>query len=238
LFSSTKHLILIGDHLHLRPKVETYALRTESGSGYDLDKSLFERMLQASYPHTALQQQHRMPPEVSAIVRGLAYPALRDAPLTSTRPPVAGLRNRLVFVPHTHAETTAASAGSAAGGAAARVNVHEARMVAATVRYLLQQGVYKADQIVVLTPNLAQLRLLRDELNAAGTGVLVSAADHTALQSAAAGSGSASTSTKIVTTVNNKMKLSSAGSSGGSIVKRIGTRGVRVATVDNFQGGM
>ncbi len=41
LSSNTKHLVLIGDHQQLRPKVNNYALTIEKGDGYDLNKSLF-----------------------------------------------------------------------------------------------------------------------------------------------------------------------------------------------------
>ena len=41
----TKHLILIGDHQQLRPKINSYSLSTEKGDGYDLNASLFERLI-------------------------------------------------------------------------------------------------------------------------------------------------------------------------------------------------
>ena len=40
-----KHLIMIGDHKQLRPKIENYELSVLSGNGYDLNRSLFERMI-------------------------------------------------------------------------------------------------------------------------------------------------------------------------------------------------
>lgn len=44
--------------------MEQYSLRVESGRGFDLNVSLFERFVKAGYPHTTLELQHRMPPEV------------------------------------------------------------------------------------------------------------------------------------------------------------------------------
>lgn len=41
----TKHLILIGDHQQLRPKINNYSLSTEKGDGYNLNASLFERLI-------------------------------------------------------------------------------------------------------------------------------------------------------------------------------------------------
>src|SRR5947207_13306329 len=68
----TKQLILIGDHKQLRPKVH-YDLSVEKGDGYDLNRSLFERLILRNYPHQVLFQQHRMRPELSALVRQLTY---------------------------------------------------------------------------------------------------------------------------------------------------------------------
>lgn len=48
LCSTTQHLILIGDHLQLRPKTEVYQLSVDSHQGFDLDRSLFERMVGSS----------------------------------------------------------------------------------------------------------------------------------------------------------------------------------------------
>lgn len=44
--------------------MEQYSLRVESGRGFDLNISLFERLVKGGYPHTTLELQHRMPPEV------------------------------------------------------------------------------------------------------------------------------------------------------------------------------
>lgn len=46
----TKQLVLIGDHKPLRPKVH-HDLRVEKGDGYDLNRSLFERLILKGYPH-------------------------------------------------------------------------------------------------------------------------------------------------------------------------------------------
>lgn len=53
-----------GDHKQLRPKVEQYSLRVENGRRYDMNVSLFERLVKRGYPHTTVELQHRMPPEV------------------------------------------------------------------------------------------------------------------------------------------------------------------------------
>ncbi|KAL6920984.1 hypothetical protein FSST1_005010 [Fusarium sambucinum] len=54
--ASVKQLILIGDHKQLRPKIGNYALTKEKGEGYDLNVSLFERLITQGRHFTALQE--------------------------------------------------------------------------------------------------------------------------------------------------------------------------------------
>ncbi|KAK5727064.1 hypothetical protein LTR15_002956 [Elasticomyces elasticus] len=162
--SCTKQLILIGDHQQLRPKVNNHQLTVERGMGYDLNRSLFERLIKAGFPHTTLTQQHRMCPEISSLVRDLAYPKLVDAQSTTQRPPLRGIRDRVIFIDHRHSELMSDIADNRDEGVSlSKQNVFEASMVLKIVRYLAQQGYGTKDQ-VVLTPYLGQLRLLRDEL--------------------------------------------------------------------------
>lgn len=66
LAPTVEHLVLIGDHFQLPPKVEVYELQKESGRGYDLNKSMFERLVEANtVQHVTLQQQRRMRPVIS-----------------------------------------------------------------------------------------------------------------------------------------------------------------------------
>ena len=49
-----KHLIMIGDHKQLRPKIENHELSVVSGNGHDLNRSLFERMVLGGCENKAL----------------------------------------------------------------------------------------------------------------------------------------------------------------------------------------
>ncbi|KAK4548613.1 hypothetical protein LTR36_009523 [Oleoguttula mirabilis] len=172
LTPSTKHLVLIGDHKQLRPKVNNHSLTVEKGDGFDLNRSLFERLVRAGFPHTTLQQQHRMCPEISSLVRKLTYPDLVDAPSTLNREPLRGVRNRVIFVDHKHPELPSDLADRRDEGiSVSKQNKFEVDMVLKTVRYLAQQGYGTKDQ-VVLTPYLGQLHLLREELTAENDPVL------------------------------------------------------------------
>lgn len=84
----------------LRPKVNNYKLTVEKGDGYELNRSLFERLVLKGYPHDTLLQQHRMRPEISDLVRQLTYPELVDAPRTKGRPNIYGLQQNVIFIHH------------------------------------------------------------------------------------------------------------------------------------------
>ncbi|KAI6157079.1 P-loop containing nucleoside triphosphate hydrolase protein [Pisolithus tinctorius] len=165
LSRSTSQMILIGDHKQLRPKVNNYTLTIEKGEGYDLNRSLFERLVLKGFPHVTLSAQHRMRPEISTLIRALTYPDLKDAPKTQNRENIRGVQSNVIFVNHSHPEdedkriTDRADGGSTSS----KQNTYEVKMVLRIVRYLAQQG-YGSDNIVILTPYLGQLSNLRDAL--------------------------------------------------------------------------
>jgi hypothetical protein len=169
----TKQLILIGDHKQLRPKITNYHLTVEKGEGYDLNRSLFERLVLEGFPHQVLVEQHRMRPEFSAILRKLTYPELRDAPKTKGRPDLRGCTDNLIFLDHRHPEVEIAEVREWRDGytPSSKKNLFEGEMTLKCVRYLGQQG-YRTDNIVVLTPYLGQLRLLMDLLSQSTDPVL------------------------------------------------------------------
>ncbi|KAL6234576.1 hypothetical protein BDW75DRAFT_251397 [Aspergillus navahoensis] len=164
--SHTKQLIMIGDHQQLRPKINNYALSVEKGSGYDLNRSLFERLVESGYPHSTLAKQHRMAPEISALVRKLTYPDLLDGDKTKDRAAPRGLQNRVIFINHSLPEGLLHGVADRDGDSSkgSKQNSFEVKLVLKIVRYLGQQG-YGTDKLVVLTPYLGQLHLLREELS-------------------------------------------------------------------------
>ena len=162
LGDSTKHIILIGDHKQLRPKVETHGLTVAAQNGYDLNRSLFERLILGGLSHRTLELQHRMRPEISAIARRMTYPELRDAATVAGRPNLLGFATNVVFIDHRVLEQgeTEELLGHRS---LSKINQHEAKMTIQIVRYSLLNG-YNPEQVVVLTPYLGQLRLLQQGL--------------------------------------------------------------------------
>ncbi|KAL2886130.1 NFX1-type zinc finger-containing protein 1 [Ceratocystis lukuohia] len=162
LSSSVKQLVLIGDHKQLRPKVNNYSLTVEKNDGFDLNMSLFERLILHGHPHFTLTKQHRMHPDISKFPRLLTYPDLQDGPSTSNRHQIPSLQSRVIFINHQHPETqpTPNSNTEHAQGFFSKENLFEAQMVVGIVRYLTQQGFASRD-MVVLTPYLGQLRVIQ-----------------------------------------------------------------------------
>ncbi len=163
LVPTVKQLMLIGDHKQLRPKINNYALSVEKGEGFDLNCSLFERLIKQGASHATLHKQHRMAPEISVFARELTYPNLLDGPKTYGRPEILGLQDRVVFLNHGVQEDSDKRVRDRRDPSSkeSKRNPFEAEMVLRCVKYLGQQG-YASDRIVVLTPYLGQLRVLRE----------------------------------------------------------------------------
>eukprot|EP01050_Picozoa_sp_SAG11_P003357 SAG11_NODE_188_length_13029_cov_3.652514_5_plen_2762_part_00 len=215
--SSCKQIIAIGDHMQLRPKAECYELRKESGKGFNVDESMFERLILSGLPLVTLNVQHRMRPEFSRIVRETMYPRLEDAPRTLGRSNVQGIASNLVFLDHRHAEESSQKSDY---DNHTRINQFEVDMVVAITMHLLRQNregdgevAYDSNSITILTPYLGQLRAIREKLQSIGVVADLSDLDTFQMRKEF-GDDALSTTTHRAQTL----------------------REVRVATVDNFQG--
>ncbi|KAJ6494824.1 P-loop containing nucleoside triphosphate hydrolase protein [Mycena vitilis] len=206
---ATQQMILIGDHKQLRPKVNNYLLTVDKGEGYDLNRSLFERLVLKEYPHEVLKKQHRMRPEISALIRSLTYPDLVDADSTLNRPNLKGVRDNLVFIDHDKPEdeNSRMKNQSETGSKSSKRNTHEAKMVLKIVKYLGQQG-YRTDTLVVLTPYLGQLQELQIVLGQENDPVLNDLDSYDLISAGLLPAASA----------------------------KISKRPLRIATIDNYQG--
>ncbi len=87
LTKSTKHLILIGDHQQLKPNPTVYELVKK----YNLEISLFERMIKNGLPYHQLKVQHRMRPCISSLLVPNIYKELRDHPSVKEYDDIKGM---------------------------------------------------------------------------------------------------------------------------------------------------
>ncbi|XP_064640409.1 NFX1-type zinc finger-containing protein 1-like [Lineus longissimus] len=152
LTEKCEHLVLIGDHKQLRPNPTMYKLARE----YNLDISLFERMVRNRLPVSTLEFQHRMRPEISQFLVPHIYTELHDHKKVFSYDHVKGIQNDVVFLNHNVPEDGVEDTRS-------HTNDHEAALVVGLCEYLLQQG-YKQTQITVLTMYSGQMFQIRKRM--------------------------------------------------------------------------
>lgn len=228
LGNNVQQVILIGDHRQLRPKTQVHALSVESRCGYNLNLSLFERLvLSETVPLHTLSTQRRMRPEIAQLIRQTIYPKLCDSEVVTKYPQVKGMANNVMFLNHDFLEDQAQSDNESTSHS----NAYEIEMVVELAAYLLRQG-YSPGQITVLTPYVGQLLAIRSALSQK-VMVFVDERDQEEIEeleekkTEKAGSGNTKSSSN-----------ASANSDAESLrihessVKNM----VRMATVDNFQG--
>ena len=152
LSQHVEHLIMIGDHEQLRPSNAAYQL----AKVYNLNLSLFERLIGNGVHHVTLDCQHRMRPEISNIMR-IIYPKLKDHSKVTKYERIRGVTRNLYFIAHNNLEDQLKEDSTS------RSNAHEAKFVIKLALYLLKQG-YKPSDITLLTFYNGQKFLLQDLL--------------------------------------------------------------------------
>ena len=149
LTSGCQHLILIGDHQQLRPTPAVYDLAKR----FKLDVSLFERMVNVGMQCEMLNVQHRMRPEIAALMKHI-YDDLENDESVEKYEDIKGMKKNMFFISHNYTEVSCYQSHS-------HVNEHEAKFLVALCRHLMQQG-YRADQITLLTTYTGQMYAIRD----------------------------------------------------------------------------
>ncbi|XP_048877737.1 NFX1-type zinc finger-containing protein 1 [Brienomyrus brachyistius] len=155
LSQACQHLILIGDHQQLRPSATVYEL----AKNFNLEVSLFERLVKLDFPYVRLNYQHRMRPEIAQLLTPHIYSRLENHPSVLEYDNIKGILSNLFFVEHELPEEEIIDGHS-------HRNRHEALFVVALCRYLLCQD-YQPSQITILTTYTGQLHCLRKLLPAA-----------------------------------------------------------------------
>ena len=151
LNASVKHLILIGDHQQLRPNPTVYRLAID----YDLEISLFERLVKNGIPCVMLEEQHRMRPEIAQFIRHI-YPSLQDHGSVHYYGDVEGVASNVFFLQHDFEEKEVDDSSS-------KANTHEARFLTALCKYFLQHG-YEGSHITVLAAYGGQVAAIKEAM--------------------------------------------------------------------------
>ncbi|KAG8191754.1 hypothetical protein JTE90_008817 [Oedothorax gibbosus] len=158
LAPGTQHVILIGDHQQLRPSPTVHLLAVK----YDLNVSLFERMVKNGMECHRLSIQHRMRTEIAALISPHIYDNLQNHKSVTKYENIKGVSKNVFFVSHTYKELQESDSKS-------KVNQHEAKFLINLCKYFINQG-YSSSQITVLTTYSGQLFEMK-RLNAQG-GIL------------------------------------------------------------------
>ena len=145
LTRSCQHLILIGDHQQLRPSPTVYELCRK----YNLDVSLFERLIRNGVDYNKLDIQHRMLPDISGLLVPHIYHSLIDHESVRNYPTIKGVEANMFFIDHSMKEAEVQDGHS-------KVNEHEVCFLVELCRYLMKQG-YLSTQITILTTYSGQL---------------------------------------------------------------------------------
>nr|XP_024645173.1 LOW QUALITY PROTEIN: NFX1-type zinc finger-containing protein 1 [Macaca nemestrina] len=148
LSKACQHLILIGDHQQLRPSANVYDL----AKNFNLEVSLFERLVKVNIPFVRLNYQHRMCPEIARLLTHI-YQDLENHPSVLNYEKIKGVSSNLFFVEHSFPEQEIQEGKS-------HQNQHEAHFVVELCKYFLCQE-YLPSQITILTTYTGQLFCLR-----------------------------------------------------------------------------
>ena len=152
LSKECEHLILIGDHIQLKPKPNVYEL----ARAYNMDVSLFERLIKNNLDYVTLTCQHRMRPEISVLMKHFYNIEIEDHQTVKNRPNIIGLKKNLAFIAHTQPEDNYDEGKS-------KINKYEGRYLVKFAKYLTRQS-YSPQQITILTTYLGQMFFIREEL--------------------------------------------------------------------------
>lgn len=151
-FDSLEHLILVGDHQQLRGHCSVKDLE---GYPFNLDVSMFERLVRNQVDYARLSRQRRMVPEIRRLLAPI-YNDLDDHPSVLDKLPVPGMGGvNSYFFNHRWPETN--------DQLMSKVNEQEADMVVAFFHYLINNGMDVKD-ITVLTFYNGQRKLILKKL--------------------------------------------------------------------------
>ncbi|XP_006881685.1 PREDICTED: NFX1-type zinc finger-containing protein 1 [Elephantulus edwardii] len=149
LSKACQHLILIGDHQQLRPSANVYDL----AKNFNLEVSLFERLVKVNIPFVRLNYQHRMRPEIARLLTPHIYQDLENHPSVLKYEEIKGVSSNIFFIEHNFPEQKIQEGKS-------HQNQHEAQFVVELCKYFLCQE-YLPSQITILTTYTGQLFCLR-----------------------------------------------------------------------------
>ena len=167
LSPSCEHLILIGDHVQLRPNPAVYKLAQQ----YSLDVSLFERLINNNTKRVMLSCQHRMRPDISVLMKHFYDKPIRNHASVHLFNNIVGFERNIFFLNHDKLEKNVRSTQS-------KFNKFESDYLGQLCLYITRQN-YEQTRITVITMYSEQMSMIRRTLKQIGLSqVTVSTVDN------------------------------------------------------------
>ncbi|KAF4653045.1 hypothetical protein FOL46_009384, partial [Perkinsus olseni] len=123
-----EHVVMIGDHQQLRPKINAFELCRKN----HFDISLFERLINLNVPFAKLSTQLRMRPEASQLVKHFYVDGLIDHERVKKYDRVGGVATDVYFLDHRQSEQSFEGTS--------KKNDYEARFAASLAFYLVRSA--------------------------------------------------------------------------------------------------
>lgn len=148
----TEQVILIGDHMQLKPYI-SYIKGLKSSSQ---SHSLFERLIRSNFHVNVLNIQYRMRNTFAELLCPLIYQKLMSHDSVYNFPSVRNMRLNLYFLQHQEPETQILDGFLC--------NEFETKKVAEIVHHLVEVSGYKNKEVVVLTPYTMQVESIKKKV--------------------------------------------------------------------------
>jgi superfamily I DNA and/or RNA helicase len=160
LSKDCEHLILIGDHVQLRPNPAVFKL----AQNFKLDVSLFERLVNNDLKRVMLNCQHRMRPEISYLMKNFYPQAIKDHESVFNFDNINGVNKNIYFINHQMLENTNDRRNDNDEDCNSKTNLHEASFLTKFCAYIVKRGQFEETQITILSMYLGQLMVIRSQL--------------------------------------------------------------------------
>lgn len=151
----TEHVIMIGDHMQLKP----YTSYIKGLKQSTVSHSLFERLIRSNFDVNVLNIQYRMRNTFAELLCPLIYQKLLSHDSVYDFPSVRNMWLNLYFLQHQELETQVHD-GFLCNG-------YETKKVAEIVHHLVEVSGYKNTEVVVLTPYTMQVESIKKKVRLA-----------------------------------------------------------------------
>lgn len=148
----TQHVIMIGDHMQLKPYCTAHQLRHSR-----TNISFFEKLFKLQKNPLQLSRQYRMHPKFADLLSKTFYENLESDISVTQYPVISKMNTNLYFMDHTMPEGKARNDGSL-------YNRYEIEQIVKLALHLVVTGKYDVYDIHILSPYAKQVEYFKKEV--------------------------------------------------------------------------